>query len=109
MRNDTDRVLIVLLTDVSDHLSVVVRNEEVYLCEDVIDHLIDLPGRHSLGILCGLNDIRAKSLYISGKRILRLRRPDNVRLREMKKGRPYHVSQDGLFIGVRPLVDASER
>jgi len=41
-RMDTDRVLVVLLTDVLVHCSVLVRDEEVYLRKDVIDHLLNV-------------------------------------------------------------------
>jgi len=59
MQKDTDRVLVVLLTDGLVHCSVLVRDEDVYLRKDVIDHLFNLLSRHSLGILDSFGDIRA--------------------------------------------------
>lgn len=40
------------------------RDEELYLLKDVIDHFIDICRRHSLGILNGFEDVRAKSLEV---------------------------------------------
>ena len=58
------------MTDVSVRFSVVVRDKEVYLCKDVINHFINVFGRHGLGIFHSFDDIRAKSLDASGKRVL---------------------------------------
>jgi len=59
MHNNTDRVLVVLSMDELVHRSVLVRDEDVYLRKDVIDHLINFFSRHSLGILDSFGDIRA--------------------------------------------------
>ena len=52
------------------HCSVVVRDGEVYLYKDVIDHLINLLIRHGFGILCHFDDILAKSLDIECQHVL---------------------------------------
>lgn len=47
-----------------------VRDEELYLVKDVIDHLINLLRRHRFGVLGCLYDIRAKGLDVQSQRIL---------------------------------------
>lgn len=55
---------------VSQWFSVVGWDEELYLFKDVVDHIINLFGRHCPGMLCGLDDVPIKGLDVVGQRIL---------------------------------------
>jgi hypothetical protein len=46
------------------HRSVTVREGEVYLYKNVIDHLVNILSRHGLDILCYFSDILAESLNV---------------------------------------------
>ena len=47
-----------------------VRDGEVYLCKNIINHLINVLGRHGLGVLCPFDDILVKSLNIECQYVL---------------------------------------
>jgi len=55
---------------VSQSFSVVRLDEELYLFKDVVDHIIDLLGRHRPGMLGSLDNVQIKGLDVAGQRIL---------------------------------------
>ena len=55
------------------HCSVTVRDGEVYLCKNVIDHPINILSRHGLDILCHFGDILVESLNVECQHILQSR------------------------------------